>query len=87
MSHKNKQLMTLRKKIRVGISIGDLNGVGLEVILKTFRDKRMLEFCTPVLFGSSKALSYHKKILDLKAKYDPERLFYSDATKRLLMDS
>jgi 4-hydroxythreonine-4-phosphate dehydrogenase len=57
--------MTLRKKIRVGISIGDLNGVGLEVVLKTFRDKRMMEFSTPVLFGSSKALSYHKKILDL----------------------
>ncbi len=53
------------KKIIVGISIGDINGIGLEVVLKTFQDKRMLEFCTPVLFGSTKVISYHKKVLDL----------------------
>lgn len=53
-------------KIIVGISIGDLNGIGIEVILKTFLDKRMLEFCTPVLFGSTKIISYHKKILGLE---------------------
>ena len=52
-------------KIIVGISIGDLNGIGIEVILKTFNDKRMLEFCTPVLFGATKAISYHKKALNL----------------------
>ena len=51
-------------KIIVGISIGDINGIGIEVILKTFRDKRMLEFCTPVLFGSTKVVSYHKKALN-----------------------
>ncbi|MCL7764139.1 4-hydroxythreonine-4-phosphate dehydrogenase PdxA [Polaribacter sp. Z014] len=50
-------------KIIVGISIGDLNGIGLEVILKTFQDKRMLDFCTPVIFGSTKVVSYHKKAL------------------------
>jgi 4-hydroxythreonine-4-phosphate dehydrogenase len=50
-------------KIIVGISIGDINGIGLEVVLKTFEDKRMLDFCTPVLFGSSKVVSYHKKAL------------------------
>jgi len=48
-------------KIIVGISIGDLNGIGIEVILKTFEDKRMLEFCTPVIFGSTKVISFHKK--------------------------
>lgn len=48
-------------KIIVGISIGDLNGIGVEVILKTYKDKRMLEFCTPVLFGSTKVISHHKK--------------------------
>lgn len=52
-------------KIIIGISIGDVNGIGLEVILKTFKDKRMLEFCTPVLFGSTKVVSYHKKILNI----------------------
>ncbi|WP_296633933.1 4-hydroxythreonine-4-phosphate dehydrogenase PdxA [Polaribacter sp.] len=53
-------------KIIVGISIGDLNGIGVEVILKTFEDKRMLDFCTPVLFGATKAISYHKKALNLQ---------------------
>ncbi len=53
-------------KIIVGISIGDLNGIGVEVILKTFQDKRMLDFCTPVLFGATKAISYHKKALGME---------------------
>ena len=53
-------------KIIVGISIGDLNGIGIEVILKTFQDKRMLDFCTPVLFGATKAISYHKKALGIE---------------------
>ena len=53
-------------KIIVGISIGDLNGIGIEVILKTFEDKRMLDFCTPVLFGSTKVISYHKKALEIE---------------------
>jgi 4-hydroxythreonine-4-phosphate dehydrogenase len=51
-------------KIIVGISIGDLNGIGIEVILKTFEDKRMLEFCTPVLFGATKVISFHKKAIN-----------------------
>ena len=53
-------------KIIVGISIGDLNGIGIEVILKTFEDKRMLDFCTPVLFGATKVISYHKKVLEME---------------------
>ncbi len=53
-------------KIIVGVSIGDLNGIGIEVVLKTFEDKRMLDFCTPVLFGSTKVVSYHKKALGLE---------------------
>ena len=52
------------EKIIVGISLGDINGIGIEVILKTFEDKRMLEFCTPVIFGSTKVISYHKKALN-----------------------
>ncbi|MGJ8744060.1 4-hydroxythreonine-4-phosphate dehydrogenase PdxA [Polaribacter sp.] len=58
--------MDKEDKIIVGISIGDLNGIGIEVILKTFQDKRMLDFCTPVLFGATKAISYHKKALKLE---------------------
>ncbi len=55
-----------KNKIKVGISVGDLNGIGAEVILKTFQDNRMFDFCTPVVFASTKALSYQKKILNLK---------------------
>ena len=51
------------KKIKVAITHGDINGVGYEVILKTFGDSRMYDICTPVLYGSTKVASYHKKLL------------------------
>ena len=57
--------MDTTDKIIVGISVGDINGIGIEIILKTFEDKRMLEFCTPVLFASTKLISYHKKNLKM----------------------
>jgi 4-hydroxythreonine-4-phosphate dehydrogenase len=57
--------MKKAEKIKIGISIGDTNGIGIEVILKTFLDSRMLDFCTPILFGSSKVISHHKKALNL----------------------
>ena len=57
--------MKKHEKIRVGISVGDVNGIGIEVILKTFEDARMTEFCTPIVFGSSKIVSHHKKALGI----------------------
>lgn len=51
------------EKIKVGISIGDLSGIGVEIILKTFEDNRMLEFCTPIIFASTKTIGIHKKAL------------------------
>lgn len=51
------------KKIRVAISQGDINGISYEVILKTFSDARMLDMCIPILYGSTKVLSYYKKLL------------------------
>ena len=51
------------KKIKLAITHGDINGVGYEVILKTFGDSRMFDLCTPVLYGSTKVASYHKKLL------------------------
>ena len=48
-------------KIKVGISIGDLNGIGPEIILKTFEDSRMYDFCTPVVFASYKLMGFYKK--------------------------
>ena len=49
------------ENIIVGISIGDLNGIGAEVVLKTFDDSRILELCTPVIFANVKILSFLKK--------------------------
>ncbi len=56
-------------KIKVGISVGDLNGIGCEVILKTFEDPRMLELCTPVLFASSKTLAKQQEQLGTNLVY------------------
>lgn len=53
-------------KIKVGISVGDLNGIGIEIILKTFADERMFSFCTPVIFANNRVISYHKKTLGLE---------------------
>jgi 4-hydroxythreonine-4-phosphate dehydrogenase len=53
--------MKKAENIIVGISIGDLNGIGSEVILKTFEDSRMLELCTPVIFANVKILSFVRK--------------------------
>jgi 4-hydroxythreonine-4-phosphate dehydrogenase len=59
--------MKKAENIIVGISIGDLNGIGSEVILKTFEDARMLELCTPVIFANVKILSFIKKTFELTA--------------------
>ena len=56
-------------KIRVGITQGDINGVGYEVILKTFSDPMMLELCTPIIYGSPKVAAYHRKSLDLPTNF------------------
>ena len=53
-------------KIRVGITIGDMNGVGPEVIIKSFSDSRMLQLCTPIVYGSSKVISFYRKVLSDK---------------------
>jgi len=53
--------MKKAENIIVGISIGDLNGIGSEVVLKTFEDSRMLELCTPVIFANVKILSFIRK--------------------------
>ena len=53
------------ENIIVGVSIGDMNSIGPEVILKTFEDTRMLELCTPVIFANVKIVSFLKKELKL----------------------
>lgn len=52
------------KPYLIGITIGDINGIGLEVILKAFRHEKIFNQCTPVIYGSGKMVSYHKNILE-----------------------
>jgi 4-hydroxythreonine-4-phosphate dehydrogenase len=54
------------EKIIVGISQGDINGIGLEVIIKTFLDPQIFDICTPVIFGSPKTASFHRKALNIE---------------------
>lgn len=55
----------MKNKIRVAITQGDTNGIGLEVILKAMEDNRILELCTPVIFANAKAVSFYRKGLQL----------------------
>ena len=57
------------RKIRVGITHGDLSGVGYEVILKTFADSAMCDLCIPIVYGSPKAATYHRKMLNLETNF------------------
>ena len=49
--------------VKVGISMGDPNGIGPEIILKTFNDSRLFEDLTPVIYGSTTILSHYKKLM------------------------
>lgn len=52
-------------KPKIGITIGDINGIGPEVIIKALNDNRILNYMTPVIYGSTKAISYYRKAFDL----------------------
>ena len=58
--------MSVNRMIKVGITQGDINGVGYEVILKTLADARFVELCTPVVYGSAKVAAYHRKALEME---------------------
>ncbi|PBQ30820.1 4-hydroxythreonine-4-phosphate dehydrogenase PdxA [Sphingobacteriaceae bacterium] len=63
-------------KITVGISQGDINGIGLEVVLKTLMEPGIAEICTPVLFSSQKTITYYRKMLGLdEFSFNPIREF------------
>lgn len=57
------------KMIRVAITQGDTNGIGYEIILKTFADPAILELCTPIIYGSPKAAAYHRKALNMEMNF------------------
>ena len=62
-------MVKIAENIIVGISIGDLNSIGSEVVLKTFEDNRMLELCTPVIFANVKIMSFLKKVYGLTLNF------------------
>ena len=53
--------MTEIKNVNVGITIGDINGIGPEIILKSLYDRRILTSITPIIYGSDKVLAHYKK--------------------------
>ncbi|MCX7954792.1 MAG: 4-hydroxythreonine-4-phosphate dehydrogenase PdxA [Bacteroidales bacterium] len=55
------------EKVRVGITHGDINGIGYELILKTFSEPEMFNLCTPIIYGSSKILAYYKQSTKLQS--------------------
>lgn len=61
--------MEQEKMIRVAITHGDTNGIGYEVILKTFADPTILELFTPIIYGSPKVAAYYRKALDLPTNF------------------
>lgn len=63
MHQEEEEIVSNRRTIKVAITHGDFNGIGYEVILKTFSDSRMLDSITPIVYGSSKIASYYKKTL------------------------
>ena len=60
----------------IGITTGDLNGIGIELIIKTFSDHRILEFCTPVIFASNKAINFYRKAMpEINLNYQSTKEF------------
>ncbi len=68
--------MSLAPKPVIGVSCGDLNGIGIELIIKTFSDSRIMEFCTPVIFASNKVINFYRKsIPELNFNYQNTKDF------------
>ena len=57
------------KRIRVAITHGDTNGIGYELIFKAFNEPEMLEYCTPIIYGSPKVAAYYRKAMNLPAQF------------------
>ncbi len=71
------------EKIRIGISQGDINGIGLEVIIKTLLEPQLCEICTPVLFSSQKTVGYYRKVLGIEdLNFHPTRDLHQLNTKK-----
>lgn len=55
----------MSEKIKVGISVGDVNGIGFEVIIKTLADNRIFDYCTPIVYGHTKVASFHRRTVQV----------------------
>jgi 4-phospho-D-threonate 3-dehydrogenase / 4-phospho-D-erythronate 3-dehydrogenase len=68
----------------IGISIGDINGIGTELIIKTFSDQRLLELCTPVIFASNKIINFYRKsIPEINLNYQSTREYNRISPKQV----
>ncbi|MGZ3872755.1 MAG: 4-hydroxythreonine-4-phosphate dehydrogenase PdxA, partial [Mucilaginibacter sp.] len=56
----------MSEKIKIGISIGDVNGIGLEIIIKTLADSRIYDYCTPIVYGHTKVASFYRRTTQLE---------------------
>jgi 4-hydroxythreonine-4-phosphate dehydrogenase len=55
----------MSEKIKIGISIGDINGIGLEIIIKTLADAAIYNYCTPIVYGHTKLASFYRRTIGL----------------------
>ncbi|HNF49875.1 MAG TPA: 4-hydroxythreonine-4-phosphate dehydrogenase PdxA [Chitinophagales bacterium] len=62
-------MIVKKEKLRVGITLGDVSGIGPEIIMKTFADEQIYKHFTPILFGNPRVLSYYKKAIDGVEKF------------------
>jgi len=62
------------EKIKIGISQGDINSISYEIIIKSLMDKRIMEICTPIIYGSPKVAAYHRNVLEIESHLVPVKL-------------
>src|SRR5258708_22201649 len=76
--------MSVQQRRVIGISAGDMNGIGTELIIKTFSDHRLLELCTPLIFASNKLINFYRKsIPDINFNYQSTKDFTRIAPKQV----
>jgi len=76
--------MSQQQRPVIGISAGDMNGIGTELIIKAFSDHRLLELCTPIIFGSNKLINFYRKsIPDANFNYQATKDFSRIAHKQV----
>ena len=69
----------MNNRLKIGITQGDTNGVGWELILKILSDNRITELCTPIVYGSSAAASYYERTLK---EYDRVKFLHTEDVRR-----